>query len=344
MSENGYPIDFVITWVDGNDPAWQAEKAKYQKATGDARANRYREWDTLRYWFRGVEKYAPWVNRIFFVTWGHLPAWLNTEHPKLKIVNHKDYIPEEYLPTFSSRPIDMNFHRIEELSEHFVYFNDDMFLIRPVERSDFFVNGLPCDSAVQDVIAPKGKGTNGEALIGDAQYTAIFYDTAVINRNFDKREVLKANHSKWFTMKYKKNVFKNYLLNEWNYFTGFKMIHMPYSYLKDTYREVWEREATVLSQACKNKFRTTTDVNHFVFSYWQLAKGTFEPRGLSEGSLMSLANDDDRNQRIYSTIRNQTKKFICVNDTFTGDNYEEVKQNLVASFEAILPEKSTFEV
>lgn len=25
MSEN-YQIDFVVTWVDGNDPVWQAEK------------------------------------------------------------------------------------------------------------------------------------------------------------------------------------------------------------------------------------------------------------------------------------------------------------------------------
>ena len=136
-----YPIDFIITWVDGNDPLWQAEKAKYQAVKGDASVNRYREWDTLRYWFRGVEKFAPWVNKVFFVTWGHLPSWLNTEHPKLRIVKHTDYIPSEYLPTFSSRPIDMNFHRIEDLSEHFVYFNDDMFLLRPVQQADFFVNG-----------------------------------------------------------------------------------------------------------------------------------------------------------------------------------------------------------
>ena len=64
------------------------------------------------------------------------------------IVKHEDYIPEEFLPTFQSRTIDMNFHRIKDLSEHFVYFNDDMFLINPTTKEDFFVNGLPCDSAV----------------------------------------------------------------------------------------------------------------------------------------------------------------------------------------------------
>ena len=224
-----------------------------------------------------------------------------------------------------------------------MYFNDDMFLIRPVKQTDFFVNGLPCDSAVQDVIAPRGKGTNGEKLIGDSQYTAIYYDTAVINRNFDKRAVIRVNRNKWFTLKYGKNVAKNCLLESWNYFTGFKMIHFPYSYLKDTYREVWEKEPEVLAQACEHKFRNPTDVNHFVFSYWQLAKGTFAPRELSVGSLISLANDDCRNQKIYDTIRKQSKKFVCVNDTFTGADYEQVKKNLISSFETILQEKSSFE-
>lgn len=344
MIQNEYPIDFIITWVDGNDPVWQSEKAKYKGTSGDSRANRYREWDTLRYWFRGVEKYAPWVNNIFFVTYGHLPQWLNTKHYKLKIVNHKDYIPEEWLPTFSSRPIDMNFHRIDELSEHFVYFNDDMFLLRPVERSDFFIGGLPCDSAVQDVVAPRGKGTNGESLIGDAQYTPVYYNTAVLNRNFDKRTVLKNNRRKWFSIKYRKYLVKNYLLDQWNFFTGFKIVHLPYSYLKSTYREVWEKEPVVLSQACEHKFRTATDVNHFIFSYWQLAKGTFAPRSLSIGSLMNLCNDNKSNQRIFETIQEQKKKILCVNDQFTGENYDEVNHSLRSSFEKILCDRSSFEL
>ena len=342
MTGCDYPIDFIITWVDGSDPAWQEEKAKY-KNSGDARANRYRDWDTLRYWFRGVERFAPWVNSIFFVTWGHLPDWLNTEHPKLRIVNHKDYIPEEYLPTFSSRPIDMNFHRIEELADHFVYFNDDMFLLRPVKREDFFVNGLPCDAAIQDVVVPKGKDDNGDKLVADALYTAVFYDTAVLNRNFDKKAVIHGTRAKWYSLKYKRQLIKNILLNEWHFFTGFKMVHLPYSYLKETYREVWEKEQEVLSTACKHKFRTATDVNHYIFSYWQFAKGTFVPRDLSVGSLMALCNDEGRNQRIYNTIQNQNKKILCINDQFSGDNFEEVNRKLIKSFESVFPEKSSFE-
>ena len=65
-------IDFVVLWVDGADPAWQAQRAQYCPDAGDNGndPNRYRDWDLMRYWFRGVEAFAPWVNRVFFVTCG----------------------------------------------------------------------------------------------------------------------------------------------------------------------------------------------------------------------------------------------------------------------------------
>lgn len=104
----------------------------------------------LRYWFRGVEKFAPWVNKIFFVTYGHMPKWLNIDHPKLVVVKHEDFIPSQYLPTFNSQLIEFNFCYIKDLSERFVYFNDDMFLLNDVSPERFFKDGLPCDLAGMD--------------------------------------------------------------------------------------------------------------------------------------------------------------------------------------------------
>ena len=76
------PIDFVIPWVDGEDPAWRRQFLAVRRAEGaDASEIRFRDWRNLRYWFRGVERLAPWVRRIHFITWGHLPAWLNTDRP-----------------------------------------------------------------------------------------------------------------------------------------------------------------------------------------------------------------------------------------------------------------------
>ena len=141
------PIDFVIAWVDGSDTEWQKEKARFEtgSTSGDRREIRFRDWDNLRYWFRAVEMYAPWVNRIHFVTWGHFPKWLNTEHPKLHIVKHEDFIPSEFLPTFNSHTIEWNFHRILGLSERFVYFNDDMFLLNQIRPENFFIGEKPVD-------------------------------------------------------------------------------------------------------------------------------------------------------------------------------------------------------
>ena len=87
-------IDFVVLWVDGNDPEWRAEKAKYQGAvTGDSNSvNRFRDWGLMPYWFRAVEKFTPWVHKIHFVTCGHVPEFLNLDHPKLSHVSHSDFL------------------------------------------------------------------------------------------------------------------------------------------------------------------------------------------------------------------------------------------------------------
>ena len=120
-------IDFVVLWVDGNDPDFIREKNKYTSNSlqvdndGD-NLHRYRDYGTFNYWFRMVEKHAPWVNNIYLITNGQKPEWLNLNHPKLKWVRHSDFMPEEYLPTFNSAAIELNLHRIEGLSENFVFF------------------------------------------------------------------------------------------------------------------------------------------------------------------------------------------------------------------------------
>lgn len=91
--------------------------------------HRYRDYGTFNYWFRMVEMHAPWVNNIYLITNGQRPKWLNVNHPKLKWVRHEEFIPKEYLPTFNASAIEMNIHRIDGLSENFVLFNDDMYLI-----------------------------------------------------------------------------------------------------------------------------------------------------------------------------------------------------------------------
>ena len=139
-------IDFVVTWLDSNDPEWLKQYEYYKPSSkGDLSKARFRDMNIFQYWFRAVERYAPWVNKVFVVTNGKNPDWLNPNHPKLVLVKHEDYMSQEYLPTFNSCAIELSFHRIEGLSEHFVYFNDDMFLNGPAKPEYYFKNGLPCD-------------------------------------------------------------------------------------------------------------------------------------------------------------------------------------------------------
>ena len=139
-------IDFVVFWVDGSDPEWQQKKARYKGTPQQAASVRYRDWDILKYWFRAVETYAPWVRHIYFVADNQRPSWLNFDHPKLSFVDHRDFIPEEFLPTFQVNTIEDNLHRIKGLSEQFVVFNDDMFINAPIAPDYYFRNGLPCDA------------------------------------------------------------------------------------------------------------------------------------------------------------------------------------------------------
>ena len=184
-------IDFVITWVDGNDENWQKEKDIYvpNKGFKDTNTkNRYRDMGTLKYWFRAVEKYAPWVNKIHFITWGHLPSWLNTDNEKLQIVNHKDYIPHEVLPTFNSNAIEIFMNKIPNLSEHFVYFNDDMFINDYVEPTYFFKNGKPKDSLVFNCF---GLNKSNSVITN-----ICFNNLMLISQLFDKKQVVKKNFKK----------------------------------------------------------------------------------------------------------------------------------------------------
>ena len=339
--KNGGEIDFVIIWVDGSDPKWLAEKAKYAPpADTDSRPERYRDWGLLPYWFRGVEKFAPWVRKIHFVTWGHIPKWLNTSHPKLNIVRHEDYIPEKYLPTFSSHTIELNLHRIEGLSGNFVYFNDDTFIISPVSEKVFFKKGLPCDSAVLTVHCVQ-RGAKGELV----QQVSL-NDVSIINSDFDVHKTFRAAPQKWLNLRYGTKLLRQIPLLFCSGFSGFYQIHLPNSFKKSTFDEVWEREYDILDKTCMNKFRCSSDVNQWFLRQWQLAKNEFCPRSIGTGkSFSSDRYGKEDFDRAAQYISRQKGKMICINDGILTEKefgyYSEMMRN---AFDSILPDRSSFEV
>lgn len=332
-----HPIDFVLTWVDGADPEWKKEKALYSNMeSSSVHTFDYQDWGLLRYWFRGIEKYAPWVNKIYFVTWGHIPEWLNVSHDKLVLVNHKDYIPKEYLPTFNSNVIELNFHRIKGLSEKFVYFNDDMYIVSPSKKEDFFKNGLPCDSAIINPIAPANNN-----CIAHTQLT----NAAVINQHFKKHDVIKKNLLGWFNVKYGKLLPLNLIFIPWTRFPGLLERHLPASLLKSVYKSLWEEEYDLLNETSKHKFRNfKVDTNQWLLKEWQIASGQFTPRKINNGKLLPVKDLNSAKIAVKS-ITSGKYMMVCINDHVENKHdLDEIIRIIKLGFETILPEKSSFEV
>lgn len=142
------PVDVVYTWVDGSDPQWAGRNREMLRRHGipaPATSERFANHDELRFSLRSVERFMPWVRRIFIVTDRQVPEWLAAGHPRVRVVDHTEIFPDrDCLPTFNSVAIECNLHRIPELAEHYIYFNDDMMVGRPFGPEDFFApDGRP---------------------------------------------------------------------------------------------------------------------------------------------------------------------------------------------------------
>lgn len=329
-------IDFVVTWVDGSDPKWIKEKNKYSSNaattnTGMNSIKAFREWDTFKYWFRGVEKFAPWVNKVYLVTYHQVPSWMNIDCKKLKIVDHYDFLDHSNLPVFSSHPIEINLHRIKNLSEHFVYFNDDMYLTSPVEPNDFFdANGLPKYTTALSPIFPERYGT-GCFQINDME---------LVTSQFSKKEIMKNAHL-FDPHQGIKNLIKTTIYCHSKHIPGFAENHLPYPMLKSTMEKVWKVEEEVLQKTSQSRFREKNNVNFWLFKYWLIACGKYSVGDSRLGKLFTL---DDASPNLWKTVTSQKYKLMCINDGFNIDNRAKVKHDFIKSLATILPEKSSFEI
>ena len=337
-----FPIDVVIMWVDGGDAEWLKQRNDYYDGgeMSDEQikmmARQYRNWDNLQYVFRGIEKYMPWVRKVHFVTNGQKPKWLNLKSSKLNWVKHVDFIDEEYLPVFSSHPIELNMHRIKGLSEHFIFLNDDFFITKPTKKTDFFSReGLPKDQCVMFRVPGVSYG---------AVYDhTLLNDISVINQNFNRNEVIRKYYKKFFSPK---NGLLQIMLSATylptNHFPGFMINHMPQAYLKSTFEKVWKKEPEILHSTSMNKFRNMTDVNQYIMREWQFVTGKFSPTNIMKVSKYFSVFPRQLDQASKAIISGKYRT-ICINDSEVGE-FEVTKNKIKESFNSILPEKSSFEL
>jgi hypothetical protein len=336
-----FPIDLVIPWVDGNDAKWQQEKNKYNTSNNNDKSDsRYRNWNNLQYVFRSIDKYLPWINKVFFITNGQKPEWLNIAHPKLKWITHQEYMPTKYLPTFSSIPIELNLHRIKDLSEHFIYINDDIFFLKPQNFLDYFdEEGKPCDNTYQHTIFNiKGEHGFGANVID-------FCCMGIINAHFRKQDVTKGHFLNWYGPYLGlRGQLLALLKAKQKFFLGFNNFHSAQSFKKSTWFELWQSEPDYLHKTCLSKFREDTNVSQYLFRYWQLAKNDFHPKRFKDRLMYNVA--DFNVEEVVRTISNQKCSMICINDSenFKISNFDKTVTLINNAFDMIMPEKCSFEL
>lgn len=328
-----YDVDIVIPWVDGSDPVWLAEKALYEKNIQDSdgeknSAKRYRDLNLMKYWFRGIEKFAPWARKIHFITWGHVPDFLKTDHPRLHIVNHREFIPSACLPMYNTSVIEVSLHKISDLAERFVYFNDDVFLLKRTKLDDYFCNGVPKINAVECPIFQEG--VYGHHLKNDID---------LVNRNFVKKKQIKKNVKKWLSAKTIKGKMCNIVASPWEKYLGFVVEHGPMPYLKKTWLDVWNKEEEFMRRTQSCRFRSTKNVNQNLFHFWQIANGDFvQGRLLQQMFELTDGAVDD----VCNVVKQQKFQSICINDGDLSD-FNGVCVKLIDAFKKIFPQKSSFE-
>ncbi|MFC6170167.1 glycosyltransferase [Loigolactobacillus jiayinensis] len=297
-------IDIVLPWVDGSD-ARIAKKREialrdWNLDTDLNSSDRFRDTDLLKYSIASIKRFAPWVHKVYLVTDGQRPDWF-IEDDVFTVVDHTEFIPEQYLPTFNSNVIELNISRIAGLSDHFILFNDDMILNRPVIKQDFFAeNGDPKDSAIYSVIPTD-----------DYFSHIILNNVIVLNRHFAKWAGLKHNWRKYINFKYGKLLIRSILSLPWHNTVGFYNPHTPLSYKKSNFDRLWRLEPELLDNCSRNKFRTKSDISHWLIRYFQLQSGDFSPRD----SKFSKFYEQSETNAIVKDVQSGQHKMLCINDS-----------------------------
>jgi hypothetical protein len=289
--------------------------------------NRYRDYGTLKFLLRSIDKYAPWVNHVFLITDNQTPVWFKN-NSKVKIIDHTSFIDEKYLPTFNSNAIELNIPKIQGLSENFVLFNDDYLLNNKVKPSDFFRDGKPVDAAIFNPIFP------------ESEFDRIRLNNVIpINSNFDKREVQKKHILKILNFRYGKWILNNFLMLPYSRFSGFYDFHLPIAYKKSEFNKVWNAESELLRNTISHKFREDSDISHWLIRYWRLLNGDFVVQKLPFGSFFYLFQEEKWKKEILSG----KSKAICINDGENIENIEAYQKELLSVLNKKFPEKGISE-
>ncbi|MFG3010175.1 stealth conserved region 3 domain-containing protein [Streptomyces cinerochromogenes] len=310
-----FPVDAVYTWVDGDDPVMAVKRRAHQAlsdnviAPRETGASRYTSHDELKYALRSLEMYAGFIRHVYLVTDSQTPSWLDPEAEGLTVVDHRDILPADALPVFNSHAIESRLHHIPGLSEHYLYFNDDVFINRPVGAERFFHgNGI-----ARIPLSPLKLGVGAPHPLEPAPNSA----------GKNAREVIRRFHGRYVTH---------------------KSLHTPHPQLLSVMREMESLGIEELERTSYSRFRSTTDVApaSTLHHHWAIATGRGVPAEYSF-RYVQLGTPDMR-RRLARLAAGEDVDFFCLNDVDTAPADRAAAQEAIRAFlERKYPFPSRFE-
>jgi hypothetical protein len=309
------PIDVVYTWVDGSDPGWRATRDRHRGGGSLPSSDideRFADRGELRASLRSLDLYAPWVRRVFLVTAGQRPAWLDPSEPRLTVVDHEEIFPDPaVLPTFNSHSIEACLHRIPGLAARFLYLNDDVLFGREVTPHDVYSSGglalvRPSAGGLYD-----GRPTTDAIPTDWASYNA----TRLLERDLGYRPRT-------------------------------KLAHTPYPQLREVVEELEDRYPSEFAATRAARFRSRTDqaVPSFLAPHYGIATGrAVEVPVTSEDYVFANTGHDHWPKR-RDDIRARRPRFYCLNSSrHRAIPPDEQAREVGALLDDVLPFPSPFE-
>lgn len=327
MAKESFPIDAVILWVDGDDPNWKAKCDAARGGNALTQRNdiggelRFRQMREIDWCVASINKFAPFIRKIFVITDNQNPHLENTvgkwfENPiPVEIVDHKVIFRgyEKYLPVFQCRALELMMHRIPDLSEHFVYFNDDFLLSNYINIEDWFSE----DGGIVE------------------------YGNWMPNFLLDILHFLKPKKDGLKQVGFKDTMMNGAKLLGFN--KTLIMRHNPHALLKSMGKKLIEEYPQVVEINCKDKFRTGTQFN--VQEARQLLAyraGKMELRS-AKGKVIFLKPFSNRPTYLKNHLKKYTEgtplpPFMCINSLAMADS--EDRQFFLDLMKHLFPESS----
>ena len=309
-------IDLVIPMVFPQDPEWQRE---YRRRCGGSTAGdaagtvgnvRWRSWGTEELLVKCCMKYMPWLRCIYILLAQESQArFLNGGYesheatageaagtvPEVRLVFHREFMPAEVLPCFSSPCIEMFLHRIPGLSERFIYANDDMFPLSPLEPDDFFYYRATNAADVVKGVAGAELFTLCSPLLPCQHIYELAYPK---NPNIFQRKCMWQQNmvGRAFGQQYARTWLRN----------G----HSFAAILKSSCEEVWRRYGKEIRRNLSSLKRTDRSANHYIYQLYQYFTGMYVDHDLKK----QYVGDGVATDRLADIIRDPQAGIVCIND------------------------------